>query len=395
MKKVAAIVVVFLLFIGVFNVNTANADIVQHTDAAISDNPAQDIIQSFSSLTGTLITWKVKIDPTSDFSPPFVHLYENDVFVAQAVCASEDYNATTKILTFGEPNCSNNIGTFFGHVFSSTAITKINTHTGGGDSAFWYGSADANAYTGGLAGFNNNVSPVVDLWFELGGSDVIPIPTIDYPANNSTISYSPFTISGTCASTQGVTDVLVRFEDNVGTATGGAVDCISGVFSTTSEQFPVGFWNGSWLIFAKGLNSSGIPITEETSITFTIDVSNNVNTQPPTVTQEQDTSCTSGTLTEKILCRLRALLTFLFVPTQDATTRFATLKDQIENKPPFGYFTLAKEELEASAIGASGETLEGVTDLTDYFDPIRVVIMALLWILFTFWVLRRIQTVDI
>jgi hypothetical protein len=276
----------------------------------------------------------------------------------------------------------------------------------------------SNITAGGLLLGYTNTNPVVgvaiertssgfnifdenaDFFLILDSTTQVEAPIITNPPNNAIITALPFEVSGTCNFNGGIRSVLLRFEDNVGTATGGSVTCnTDNTFSTTSDQFPIGFWNGDWHIFAKGLDASGVSITGESKNDFTINVFQNPNIQPPTITSDQGTTCEGDTLTEKAICflarQIRNILTFLFVPSDSVLNRFATLKTQVENKPPFGYFTVAKNALTTMNTASSGETLQGVSALANFFNPIRNIVIASLWILFVVWLIHRIQRVEI
>jgi len=93
------------------------------------------------------------------------------------------------------------------------------------------------------------------------------------------------------------------------------------------------------------------------------------------------------------LCNLAR---FLFVPTQLSVRNLTDLKDEIELKPPIGYFNLIKDALSSiHATGTPAFTLAGIEDLeTDFFDKIKDILAILFYIIFGFWLLKRIINFD-
>jgi len=93
------------------------------------------------------------------------------------------------------------------------------------------------------------------------------------------------------------------------------------------------------------------------------------------------------------LCNLAR---FLFVPTQLSVTNLINLKDDIADKPPFGYFGLIKDALsDLSATGTPAFTLVGVEALEiDFLDKIKDAIKIILYLVFGFWLLRRVINFD-
>lgn len=93
------------------------------------------------------------------------------------------------------------------------------------------------------------------------------------------------------------------------------------------------------------------------------------------------------------LCNLAR---FLFVPTSLSVRNLTDLKEEIELKPPIGYFNLIKDALSnIHATGTPAFTLAGIEDLeTDFFDKIKDILAILFYIIFGFWLLKRIINFD-
>jgi hypothetical protein len=91
--------------------------------------------------------------------------------------------------------------------------------------------------------------------------------------------------------------------------------------------------------------------------------------------------------------------TWLFVPTQ-ALTAITNLKSQIENKPPFGYFTIISDGLNGlNATGTATTSLDQIV-LPDYlktsiFDPIKDGLAILLWFILCVFLFNRIKNIQL
>ena len=90
------------------------------------------------------------------------------------------------------------------------------------------------------------------------------------------------------------------------------------------------------------------------------------------------------------------LARFLFVPTTQSIQNFSNLKEQITTKPPIGYFTLIKNEFtNLTATGTPIFVLEGLEGLeTGFLDQVRDVLKILFFLIFGFWLLRRVINFD-
>lgn len=85
-------------------------------------------------------------------------------------------------------------------------------------------------------------------------------------------------------------------------------------------------------------------------------------------------------------------LVYVFIPDSIYFERFAELKNIISGKPPFGYFYSVKDAIEninASSTPAFSFPEMGVIK-TDIFDKLRVGLAWILWVMFAFFVIKRI-----
>ena len=93
--------------------------------------------------------------------------------------------------------------------------------------------------------------------------------------------------------------------------------------------------------------------------------------------------------------------TFLFIPNSpqqlDIGTRFNTLSSHISTKPPIGYFTLIKNDLNSLSEGTSSIVLldaSATTAFAPVISPIYAGATYLLWFLFALWLFNRIRHFD-
>jgi hypothetical protein len=92
----------------------------------------------------------------------------------------------------------------------------------------------------------------------------------------------------------------------------------------------------------------------------------------------------------------RDVILYLFKPSQENLTRFSDLKATMETKAPFAYFVSTKNSLSgfnASAIPAFtlGQSSAIVNTI---FTPLKTGLTWLLWIIFGFWVIRKISSFN-
>ena len=91
------------------------------------------------------------------------------------------------------------------------------------------------------------------------------------------------------------------------------------------------------------------------------------------------------------------ILSAVFVPKWADLQQFDTLRTDYANKPPFGYFTAIKTELDRLSVGTSSvqlinaSTSEAIVPL----GLLRSGVAWLLWFLFGFWVFHKIRNFEI
>ena len=170
---------------------------------------------------------------------------------------------------------------------------------------------------------------------------------------------------------------------------GGAIDLF---------QFPKTnlLTNGDWQ--AKiGVWVGGEKIVESELIYFTIfsEYEGGVEPPPPPpviTCGETDFVCQ---LTKWLTDSFNKLISYLFIPSGASMNKFSTLWAPVEKKPPIGYFVLIRDRLAELGEGTAGFTLAGTSGLTAVLSPLKTGIGFCLWLLFAFWLFKRISHLEL
>lgn len=111
------------------------------------------------------------------------------------------------------------------------------------------------------------------------------------------------------------------------------------------------------------------------------------------VTQLETTCDPSNGVFVNSLCKM---FLFLFVPNEAVLLQFENLKDDIENKPPFGFFLSIKSELENLQDATATTVLPDLSAIQDTFlTPLKTGIIFLLFFLLAFWFFSRFRNFDL
>lgn len=100
-------------------------------------------------------------------------------------------------------------------------------------------------------------------------------------------------------------------------------------------------------------------------------------------------TCEGGGFFDELLCNL---YNFLFIPDPALLNRFSNTWDNIKNKPPFGYFTVIKTNLDNLSIGTT--TIALGLESGDFFGTIRTWFGYMLWFMLILWIFNRIRHFD-
>lgn len=90
-------------------------------------------------------------------------------------------------------------------------------------------------------------------------------------------------------------------------------------------------------------------------------------------------------------------IAFLFFPSSTSLNRFINLKDEIQNKPPFGYATAYISVLDDLNSSASSSFMLSIEDniSNNIFSPLREGLVKIIWFCFAVWVFNRLRHLDL
>lgn len=107
-----------------------------------------------------------------------------------------------------------------------------------------------------------------------------------------------------------------------------------------------------------------------------------------------ETTCdTTSNLFTNSLCKM---MVFLFVPSPTVLNQFDNLRDDLAEKPPFGYLTAIISELENLEEATATIAIPDLSDLQDNFlTPIKIGISSLLFFMLAFWFFGRFRNFEL
>jgi len=143
----------------------------------------------------------------------------------------------------------------------------------------------------------------------------------------------------------------------------------------------------SWWTWAKLFDFYGNQAAVTTPFQFTVDFPTGQDFTSASSTADLATTCDTGSgAFANSLCKL---LQAVFYPSQQSIDNFSSLKEAMQNKPPFGYFTALSTAL--SDLSASSSASVDLSDLSGIgiFDDFRTLISWVLWLLFGFWIYNK------
>ena len=213
-----------------------------------------------------------------------------------------------------------------------------------------------------------------------GGAGVTPIG-LEKDGEFFTISYPPFTPNG---------DVKITFN-----VPGGSVG--SEIGGTNLDNYSEG------LFCLSGSSFEGCPQEDMLDIFFVFNESGELPppdlssfdlfTSTSTLDALQTTCDTTSGLFANSICKM---LAFLFVPNEAVLNQFENLRDDLEEKPPFGYLTAVISELENLETATATIAFPDLSDLQDnFFTPLKIGISTLLFFMLAFWFFQRFRDFDL
>ena len=94
---------------------------------------------------------------------------------------------------------------------------------------------------------------------------------------------------------------------------------------------------------------------------------------------------------------LTGIMSYLFTPSDASISQFTDLKIQIQNKPPFGYFNIIKDNL----ININSSSTEAFSFVipefiqTFIFEPFKIALGGILWFIGLVWLYNRLKHIQL
>ena len=106
-------------------------------------------------------------------------------------------------------------------------------------------------------------------------------------------------------------------------------------------------------------------------------------------------SCEGGNWVGDKFCEV---MLYLFVPDDGSLNQFNSLFSVLSDKVPFGWFTGVRSAILGINMPSEGAYEIAFTEvegfLTDFAAPLRNGLIILFWLMFAFWVVRKISSFD-
>jgi len=253
-------------------------------------------------------------------------------------------------------------------------------------------------------------SPVVDSWYDINNQtppfSYTGVIDVNYPIENSTTT-SPV---GWSFNFHNSTDDQIDFfyvsffnttlYESFYSSTSTMPAGVSTQIGTTTLP------NGSYQMTVWGFyNSGGASSYDNKTVNFSVGATSTVDlvgfdlNDPQGLLAQMGFATTTCGITsgEKILgCVIQAGLALLW-PSKDSMDRILSIKDLVVNKPPIGYFTVLKTELEQISTTTTPVVNVIVPQFTKdiFFDPINTALTGILWWFFAVNFYHRLKNLHI
>lgn len=258
------------------------------------------------------------------------------------------------------------------------------------DDDFRIKNCDLSGYAdGSMKRFDGSVwiaaNPVQD-FFGLLAQDVTLTPAneILVPFDGETITAVPFQIQGTCDQAEEPNLRVVITHADLGFIEERLVVCLAD--SWAAPDMGAALFNDDFVVTLNADNFVELPFDTHD---FTVAEPGNPTPGPP----QAGVQCSGAS--NLFLEGLCDILVFLFVPSSQVLRNIESLFDELKEKPPLGFLTVALAAFNDLDQGVSSEELEGTATLSSYFDAIKTTFSAVLWLLFAVFLVRRVSTIRI
>lgn len=264
-----------------------------------------------------------------------------------------------------------------------------------------YGT-NTDEYTGGFCGeYNNPVlvcGNLLDIYFRFETAPVNFITALYPPAGGNIQDFANWSVNfGTITDNSGTIKIKYKIygaPDWQFTDESGFVSFAGQSYDFNVPKSQTFAFNQSYVwqafLYDNQNNLLAQAQTEDFIISQTGFYVNDYYTSPPT-SENTGLTITCDSTSNAFSYSLCKLAIYLFVPHTASVQQFGNLKTELENKPPFGYFTATADLL--------GDIQTGTSTLTIYsfsaFDTLRSGLNYLLYFLILFYIVRRMRSLPI
>lgn len=214
--------------------------------------------------------------------------------------------------------------------------------------------------------------------------DIVVPNLIVVPFEGETITAVPFQIQGSCDQAEEPNLRVVITHADLGFIEERIPVCIADAWA--APDMGAALWNDDFIVTLNADNFVELPFDTKN---FTVDEPGNPTAAPP------GSAVQCSGISNLFLEGLCDILAFLFVPNSQTLRLVEDLFDELRDKPPLGFLTVALDAFDTLEQGSSSEELDGTADLSSFFDPIKTTFSALLWMLFAVFLVRRVSTIRI
>jgi len=270
------------------------------------------------------------------------------------------------------------------------------------EGAVIYGSGSDDSYPAGTFGsygyqtnypqfFRTYTDPVKDIYFILGTGAPSYAIAITTPEDEGTIS-GDFPVWGVNLDVPELTDddyyyLSIQYEKG-GYALSDGIFTRGGTGSFGVGKtwlLAVGEWTATAYLYNAPNYEIGDLLASSDEINFTVEIIDESGLPLP-----PDIDCNSGNFIADGFCHI---IKYLFIPSSESLNIYQNLLDPIENKAPFGYFTLLKNEL--AGLGESTPVFDLNVDGLEFFQTIRTGLVWIIWLWVGVGLFKRLAHLEI
>lgn len=268
-----------------------------------------------------------------------------------------------------------------------------------------YGSTNPDSFTDGYAGEAGSLADLAFAFNSEGMPDppgtLTPEVILNSPTDTSTLPDFQ-TFGGTATALEGP---MLSYTIKVGYGRDTGTNLADYDFSDDDLWFGGegtawtvsklrGLDTGLWYARAYIYDQEGTLLDNSDEISFTITLADlgsgasDYDPPPEVDCGPTDFICQIGNWFSNIIPSIGR---YLFVPSQTVLNKYQDIWPSVEQKVPIGYFPLISNAIEDITEGEGAYSLPEI----DFFSTIRTAVGVLIWVLFGFWLIKRISIMQV